>query len=92
MKINKSFIVCAAMGSLALLFSSCTSTKVTASFTMPPKAIAAENLSKINTLRIVIDSNAQPMAKCRTTHSFLAFCVKNLQNDYIKRDITMSRI
>ena len=60
MKINKSFIVCAAMGSLALLFSSCTSTKVTASFTMPPKAIAAENLSKINTLRIVIDS------KCTT--------------------------
>ena len=60
MKISRSFVVYAAMGGIALLMASCTSTKVTASFTMPPKAIAAESLSKINTLKIVID------AKCTT--------------------------
>ena len=60
MKISRSFVVYAAMGGLALLVTSCETTKVTASFTMPPQAIAAENLSKINTLKIVID------AKCMT--------------------------
>lgn len=56
MKLNKSLIACAIMGGVTLLVSSCSSTKVTASFTMPPKAIAAKDLSKISTLRIVIDA------------------------------------
>lgn len=56
MKINNSFIVFAIMGGFALFWASCKSIKVTASFTMPPQSIAAENLSKINTLRIVIDA------------------------------------
>lgn len=60
MKISKSSIVCATMGSLALLITSCETTKVNASFTMPPKSIAVENLNKINTLKIVID------VKCTT--------------------------